>query len=556
MTYWIREVVETGGTVRAVQASWGRAPLRVSIVGVAANIQVHRVTGESAEGPPLELSLSRSVPAPDRPLENTSLSFEVTGDKATDVDGIRAAMHGSLLSRVKISGQWTDEEATYTATLTCSPIEAPLLCDFAVLFPAPATLAPPEDIEIFQAVGEWATDSGDPETLPDAAATFTLSRPMLDRLVPDWKTAILPYRPCVIRAKYPNSETWTTLFNGFLTPDSASRQRWNEFEMPIEARGHLMKVMQPYALIDEKYAPLSLWLTPDRAAIYGAEAVKRLLEIERGTAAVENFNGDGNPLRYFGPGHYPLLGGNDNYFQATNELQDSNLRLPPPFGQYLNDWINTLAKYDYAVWFHDGDNFYYGRIVEFLSDRGLTVWTVTEEAPPSYLNTSQWPVLTSLSMSGALEGAYNEVRVWSPPAPGMEDYQPGLLMGRAGDGDEDSVDPLSVAQSGRRTLLLKPDFAAMKTTVDAAYVQDLAYWTWREFKGKPPRRLDLEFDTGFLGPRWGEILALPGGFDGPRAGGVAEEWRILQVKHKGSRTGAQSRFRTTLTTRSLSESGQ
>jgi hypothetical protein len=189
-------------------------------------------------------------------------------------------------------------------------------------------------------------------------------------------------------------------------------------------------------------------------------------------------------------------------------------------------------------------------------ERGEKRWIVSEDAPPADVTTTpEWPLLSSLQLSGLLEMPFNEVRVLSPPAKGMEQISPGFYMGRAGESDEDSLDPLSVAQSGRRTYLIKADFIK-EGTVNQNYVSDLAHTIWRGLEGKPPKRLDLHFDTGFLGPRWGELLTLPGGFAGPQNDGQSEDWRILQVKHRGAKSGNGNRFETTITTRSLSATGQ
>ncbi|BCM88853.1 hypothetical protein IAD21_00695 [Abditibacteriota bacterium] len=576
--YAVAELDDFGN---ATEATWPRKPLRFSVWGADATLRVHRLSGDSSEqdadGNPIphQVSFRRTIPAPDNPpFEQGVLEFKAAGDRvrghSVPVSGpdsdhprgsisINTLLLGTGLELVTITGAWVGNIAGYHATLYCTSTTPPLLSGLVAEFAPLPTQSLPDPIEVRAAVSSLSVDSGDPETLPDAEASLSLSHSLLEQLVPGWKSAILPYRPLLIRAKHRVEDGWTTLFRGFLTPDSLTRDKWNDKELPLIARGPLVRLSEPAALVDERFGPLDLQLNTGKNQLFGAEAAKRLLTIELGEGWTNNFNGDGDAFRYLPDGHYALLDNQDGgYFVATKAPRSGNWRLPPPFGSDLKSWLNSLAKYDRAVWFFDAASnaFFYGRIVELLIERGHIRWSVPETAPPSNVTTtSDWPLLSSLSKSGLLEQAFNDVRVWGAAPRGAEGFSPSFIMGRAGDADPNSLDPISVAQSWRRTHLEKPDFVK-QGVVNSSYANGLAYSIWQEYRGRPPVRMEANFETGFLGPRWGEILHLPTGFDGPHDAGHAEDWRILRVKHAFDFTGSEHRFSTTLTTRTLSATGQ
>ncbi len=573
--YGIAETSPDDQSNKPIEATWPSAPLRVSVWGVDVLVSVDRVTGDSPtldkKGRPVPwgATFTRAVPAPGLPpLGKNQLAFKATGSSvsgdsssagARGAVNVRTCLLGTELDRIGISGIWEGNVAVYAVSMQCTSTTAPLLSSFMAEFLPLPTLALPAPIEVRPALSSLSVDTGDPETLPDSEASFSLSHPLLEQLVPDWKNAILPYRPVLIRAKYESDEEWTTLFRGFLTPDSITREGWNDKQLPLVARGPLLRLSEPAALVDERFGALDVQLNGDKTKLWGAEAVQRLLTIELGQGWTYNFNGNGDPMRYLADDHYPLLSKDgDSYFYATNAPRSGAWYLPPPFGSDLKSWLNTLAKYDDAVWFFDAASnaFYYGRIVEMLAERGQTLWSVPETKPSPLTHTTRdWPLLSKLEKSGLLEQAFNDVRVWGGAPKGEEGYSPSFIMGRAGDTDPTSLDPISVAQSWRRTKLEKPDFVKLGI-VDTDYANGLAFSIWQQYKGRPPVRMEAEFETGFLGPRWGEILHLPTGFDGPHDAGQAENWRILRVKHAFDFTGSENRFSTTITTRTISAQGQ
>ena len=556
VAYWTLEIEGAGTTEHAVAASWPRTPLRLSVWGADCALQVHRLTGDAPPDKkgvvkPIELSFERDVPAPyARP--GAAAPFKATGTKVIEKDGLKMLLLGDGLDRVVIEGEWAGDVASYKMTMRCTSTDAPFLSAFVCNFPSPARTPAPEPVEVRNALSLLSVDTGDPENLPDAEATFTLAGTLMDK-VPGWDTAVLPFRPCLIRAKYPGDATWQPLFRGFLMPQDQTRDTWNAFDVPLRARGPLIRLMAPAALIDERFAPLDIHQLNTRRDLFGCEAVKELLRVELGDSWVERFNGNGDPFRYT-RSPFPLLStSNAAFFKSTLAPKGvGGFDLTPPFGSDLKRWIDTISGFDHAVWFFDAqdDCFCYGRIPEFLRVRSAAVHVVTEDMPLSTDTTKTFPLLSSLMKSGLLEKNINDVRVWMPPAPGAEAFQPGLYTGRAGDDDPTSLDPLSVVQSWVRSLLLKPEFVKL-SVVASNYPAILAYLTWMTFKGRPPARLDATFDTGFLGPRWGEILHLPTGFKGPRNGGTPEDWMIVKVVHRFSFKGDTKRFSTVLTTRSL-----
>lgn len=571
LTLWIRELMDVGLESQIVGVKWPKAPLRLSVFGADCALQIHELTGETgqndAKGQPkfIEVEIERTVPMPEAAPIGQTVGFKTSGygvNPAPLFDGeLKTLLRGDVLDRVKIEGEWEANSLNYSAKLTCSSIEAPLLCSFAAQFP-PQAGAAHTWIEFAAAASNCTVDSGDPERLPLSEASFNFSRKMLDKLVPNWKTALLPYRPVVIRAKYQGDPEWTPLFRGYLTPESASRDTWGDYEIPMVALDPLVRLKAPAALIDERFGPLDLQLGEDYEELFGVQCVKHLLEVELGAQWVANFNGDGDLFRYLPNSPYPLMSRQaGGFFTGIQAPQTGSWQLPAPYGEDLLNWINALAEFDVAVWFYDAseDAFCYGTLFDFLSERGAKAWAIPETAPPSEIDTTKdFPLLSSLAISGLLEKAYNEVRVWGANSDETKGLAPSFIMGRAGDPpDPTSLDPLSVAQSWRRTYLQKPDFVKQGTATNE-YANLLARTIWRQFEGKAPRRLDATFDTGFpLKARWGEILRLPASFLGPQYGGQSEDFRILQVKHSFDFSGGGgNRFSTSITTRSLSATGQ
>lgn len=587
--YAISETASRGEEQAPAEATWPRAPLRISVWGAEAMFHAAPFTGDAAtpdakgRTSPLQASFSRKVPAPGTP-PTSNLTFTAHGNGLSrqifDVPGaneylppsqfsVKSLMQGTGLNGVSISGSWSDTTVDYAVSMQCTSTTPPLLCGLVCEFAPLPSAASSSPIELRPALTSLSVDSGDPEELPDAEASFSLSYALLEQLIPHWKLAVLPYRLVLIRAKQRATDDWTTLFKGFLTPDSASRGGWNDHELPLVARGPLLRLSQPAALIDERFGPLDLQMATGRSELWGAEAAQNLLRIELGEEWTYNFNGTGEPLAYFPSSHYPLLSNEGpGFFISTLTPLSGNWRLPPPFGSDLKTWLDTLAKFDYAVWFYDHaeEAFFYGRILEFVRERRKKSWGVPETAPPPEVTTTfEWPLLSSLSQSGLLERAINDVRVWGTDAKGGEGLSPSFIMGRAGDSEALSLDPLSIAQSWRRTLLQKPEFAK-EGVIDNDYADDLAYNIWQGLKGRLPVKMDAEFETGFLGPRWGEILHLPTGFDGPAhhmphhpdnlpKDGLSQDWVILRVKHNFDFSGSENRFSTTLSARPLSAQG-
>lgn len=556
VSYWLAE--SQNGV--AIETSWPRAPLRLSVWGADCTLGVFPLTGLSApngkpskdaRGKPALITASfvRNVPSPH--VRPQTVKFSIEGGHAGGTKGVKTILRGSHLKQIKVAGEWQGEVAHYRADLVCTDTDAPFLSALCVSFPAGANTPAPDPVELRPALSELSFDSGDPESLPNAELTFTLAATLKEKC-PGWDSAVLPFRPVLLRAKYPGDATWTTLFRGFLMPQDETRADWNAFDVPLTARGPLVRLSEPAALVDERFGPLDLQLPPG-GNLYGAQCVRELLRTELGDEWVANFNGDGNVFRYFNK-PYPLLSARGSgFFTATlNIPQKGSPFLPPPFGSDLKSWIGTIAGFDHAVFFFDAseDAFCYGRITEFLRVRSQTQHVVPEGAPLRTDTTKTFPLLSSLKKSGILEKAFNDVRVWSAPPPGGEGRFPALIVGRAGDAETQSLDPLSKAQSWMRTLLMKPDF--IKEGIPAEYAFALAYRTWLNFKGRAPARLDATFDTGFLGPRWGEILVLLTGFKGPKNGGLREEWMIMKVSHRFSFNGEDNRFSTVLTTRTMS----
>jgi hypothetical protein len=556
-SYWVRETTLVGGESVPKRVTWPAAPLRLSAVGVDCALQVNLLTGNDPTRNvfgiplPIEVNFSRSVPMPDTAPIDSPQTFAIDGEKLLKKGSNRALLRGDYLDCVRITGAWQGSTLNYDAKLTCTPTEAPLLSTLGLSFPPLNTTPVPEPLEFVKAISSLNVEAGDPNLAANSEASFTLSRSQLDSLVPNWQSALLPFRPVSIRTKMPGDSEWTQIFRGYLLPESVERQQWGDYEIPVIAHGPLMRILKPAALVDERFGPLDLLLDDDREQLYGCEAVRYLLETELGKSWTANFNGNGDTFRYAGAKPRALMSSvGADFFSGTQAPQSGGWRLPAPFGQFLSTWIDELAKIDYAVLHYDAqeDSFNYGKIVEFLRAREAKVWTVPEDA--------SFPLISSLTLSGLQDEVPNENRVWGETNDETKGLSPSFIMGRYGDSDVNSTNPYSVAQSWRRTLLIQNP--AFKTgIIDNAYANSLAYWSYRDRGLRPAQNLDLQFNTGFLEPRWGELLTLPTGFVGPRYGGTESTWRIVGVKHSFSLSGdGTDRFKTTINTRALSAQGQ
>lgn len=530
-----------------IPATWPKAPVEVSIVGPYCLIGLSRLSGETAGGAPLVAQYSRLIGAPKR--ISGGVSFGAKGERPVKVGTTVSMLLGDMLDNIEINGTYQAAGViNYTCKLICDEFNAPLLCAFASRIPGSPSLAPPPPVDVSRAVNEWQVVSSDPESGQDGEATFSLSRSLLLKLVPNWENVIVPYRGVTISLK-PAGGAEVVLFRGWIKPNNFDVKDNAEQTIGVVCGDVISERLNlESALVDERFAPIDLSLDDRRSAIWGAEAVRDIIGTILGPAWSTTFN-DGNPFKYCAPGTPPLL---DNQ-QGTGGLafvlgipQKSNFYFPPPFGDSTISFINTIAEYDSAVLYYDPifDRLYYGDPVEILIERGATVHVVS----PDFIAT--------LSNQAEFEQSYNDVRVWGPNDPSIEAFQPSLLMGRAGDSGDFSLLPTSRAQSWTRTLLFRPEYVRLGIA-DQQHVQEVAFYRWLEQEGRVPARFSLDFDTGFLGPRWGEKIKFPAPGDAYTELADLPERRITKVIHGGSLTGqGNPRFQTTIEARSLTAGGQ
>jgi hypothetical protein len=555
---WIGDVKDGG--FKPVQ--WKAAPLRLSVVGVDVSLRLAELDCSRPAGFKREASVSSAPSFPQNLIvRGTRVLRKGAGALQT-----RAAMHGTNLEKTKIVADWINAggegRVDYEATLQGTKSSPPLLCSFAAQFPPTAPSEPLPPVDIRPALESVSVETGDAETLPSAEARMQISIAMLERHVPGWQSAVLPFRPVLIQSDEQKTGQWKDEFFGYLLPDGAAASGFNDASISCIARDPKLKVREPAALVDGRFAPLDLHLDDDGGDIYGCQCAQKLLGLELGPEVVTTFNGNGDPFRYLQPGHYPLQSSSGvDYFTATEVPSQGGFRLPPPFGEDIEKWIKRLEGFDHAVCFHDvaegPDNgsddlgssrmrgaFIYGH-VEMLFAARDAIYELHSSTAGANMGDSLnvWPLLSRMSAQGLLESAFTRVQVWGVASEADAQFVPSLFVGSYKPrNDLSSLDPLSEVQSWPRTFLLRQEFIGRSTALQD-YADALAFSIWSEFGGRAPERWEFTLEDQILPARWGEKLLF-----------ADKELRVVHVR-KSWTFGVGSKRSTSITARSLSARG-
>jgi hypothetical protein len=545
-SFWVGEEVE--GEMRPV--GWKASPLRLSVVGCDVLLQVFRT--DFSEKASFSSRTGVESP-PSHPVDLRIRGAEVH-QVGVENSTARALLHGADLEDVEIDARWEADGVQglvkYNVRLSGTVETPPLLCSLWAQFPPTAATATPEPIDFRIALDALEVESGDPETLPSAEARFVVSYSQVEQFIPKWRSALLPFRPVHIEVDSKMDGNFQTIFWGYLLPEGISSDGYRQEKLSLVARDPKVRLREPAALVDGRFAPLDLM--PDAAGqdLYGAQCVQKLIGLELGQEWAETFNGSGNPFAYYEDDHFPLLSGSgDSYYLTTQMPETGGARLPPPMGEDVERWINKIAASDYATWFFDpreGERgaWVYGDITSFFAVREQVVHEL-HDTTGGFTGDSltDWPLLSRYNAQGLLEKAYTRIRVWGAAPEGTTSpFFPSLFVGAAGAApDPTSADPLSENQSWPRTLLLRHEFIGQTTSPD--FADSLAWRVWSEFGGRAPEKFDFTLDDQILPARWGEKLNF-----GPY------QLRIVRTKHRFSFTGDGARV-TEITARSLSATG-
>ena len=575
-TWWVGQTKKGANNSPTFSpVTWRASPLRVSNFGADVVIQFAKLSFDR------EVNFDREVPAAAPP--SSAVEWECKSDEITRIPlpnetsvttGIsffdevinallakgKAQMLGTDLERTTINAKWHESEngigrIDYSVKLRGTREIAPVLMSFAAQFPPTAPAPPPAPVNLRMAMDSLEVESGDPESLPSAQAKLEVSVEMLKRHVPGWEAAILPFRPILIESDVNNDGNWARDFFGYLLPDGGSSDGFNNQHFSITAIDPRIRLREPAALVNERYAPLDLDLHEHGGNLYGGQCFQKLIGYELGSDWAGALNGNGDWSRYLPRNHYPLKSSSGNdYFRSTNQPTKAGFDLVPPFGSDVEKWADTLGEADYAAWFYDPamgpteggrGAFVYGHSNLIFAERGQKIHTLHETT--SGIDVTQddrlsaWPILSAYSAQGLLEKSYTRVAVWGKsPEGSYENYVPSIFTGLATT-PLPATDPLSEIASWPRWLLVRQEFIG--SMAFDAYAQSLAQTIWREFEGRAPRRFDFTLNDQILPARWGEKLLWR-----------SEELRVLRTK-KTWKFGPNAERSTHVTARALSATG-
>lgn len=557
-----RLVVEIDNFAWWFTDSWGAEPtvfrlpkgkLTLSSFGVDAGVSVHLLDYYKSDG---KAKLTGTL------QRNININIRRNTSSATGY----AKGYWVKNGRMTVSGEAAYDHVSYTATLTSSGTETPIISAALMDFPPSEAAAAEDPFDITAAIENTLDyESFEPGITDTAQISFKTSRVRLAQLDANWADYVKQFAPITVDVRWryrddvtcaiSTDATFTRLFEGYIINPDMATLGTNDEPMTIVARDPVIRFMPPAAFIDGTYTPLDwLFLQNGGKALYGGDCIKYLIGRELGVDVGELLNGDGNALKYFSS-HYPLMGSDNRagYFIAIKPPTQAGFQLPPPFGQNMIDWFNQIRGYDQAVfywgWTPDSPDgrpcFVYGRIPQILASLGATAI----EIPDKEYNVGDSNVLFSDATVRFLsETTYNEVVVWGAQV--NNGIMPSLFQARA---QVSPSDPLSADNTWRRTKLFQAD--------ELQYYPDpnglaaaMANFVISEFQGKVPRTVAIGIPQGDAFYHWGrkikpKMVDKTLGIDG-------EEFRITKVQHKFDiNRDTAALWGTTLTVRPLSNKG-
>lgn len=407
---------------------------------------------------------------------------------------------------------------TYVCTLKASPnaIDTPFVSKVGGKSASQFAVQPVVPLDITAACLTARESTAEPGVTNGPEWTLDIDRHALKRLFPNWEDYVKRYNPIHIAVRHLYSDgtrgPWTYRLKGYIHSDTMNTESFRDERLSLALRGTEMRFTKPHSIIDHRYYPMDFLIFGKPSnELFGGEIVKEIVAITMGEQFASQLNGNGDPLRYFAPGHYPILGsGNDigGYLQNSQAPSTSNWQLPAPWGQDPMSWINQISTMDYAVFFYG----YPGTTSSITSN------AVVEQVPiyGHYNNIVQsarnWDLsdavladgdqdflIQSIETGAMPEWDINRVIVWGSLPTG----NPGLLPVPAVFVGEDRLGPTDInapEENWERTLLMQGGLYQSSDMCRAVARLTLSQW-----KNLKVRRVRLNFRGEPL-MQWGDTI--------------------------------------------------
>ncbi len=355
---------DANATYDLVDVGWARGPIRVRHFGVSAEAGISKLLhlaklDEGEEQPigsprgykPLAPEIERDV---NRPGLTPRMDEEANATEGTPYGWFKEG------TKAEISAEIQPNKVHYKVKLRASKdgIVAPFVDKVVARYLGLFTVDNAPYIDISEACTTGRETTAFPPHSPGAEWSINVNRGVLLR---KFATAMQEYvrqfNPIEILMRWRFEDgtysEWVGRLHGYINMIGLSNPRANDWQMTLQLKDSIMRLMKPHSVIDHRYYALDYLLFQLRGApLFGWRCVKEILAIELGEEEANRL------VAYFAPYHYPLLSPQTD---TVGAFQHPLMQPPRGRGFYLNppwwgtalEWINnTFCKADYAMLFY------------------------------------------------------------------------------------------------------------------------------------------------------------------------------------------------------------
>jgi len=369
--------------------------------------------------------------------------------------------------------------------------------------------------------GSGSIQSGEEDAVM-AEADFTLDRDRMQDTpgYSTWQTYLQDRHLVTWEQQWTDSAQtpggFVELFRGYISGiDETSGSEPFEFDATVHMQDMMMWLSEGYAVVDERYLPLDWLVMQTGEPLYGTAGFRYMIKLVFGQDEADKVNGGpDNDLRWFSAGHAALIDGiNDQYgivpSLTTLQLQPatrSGFKYPPPRGDSVLSWANTIREQDRAVIIYGippGQTtrcFMYGRLDLIEAERAAQ--PLIELFDTNYTTASINGLLGEMSTHTLPGTSYNVIEIiWGG---GVKASQMGILppafvvSARLPDTDPYN----SPALTGERKLVMQ-----LEWVTDRRMAQEIADYTVSLFANTRHETIQLNALRGVQGTDFGRLCA-------------------------------------------------
>jgi hypothetical protein len=297
-----------------------------------------------------------------------------------------------------------------------------------------------DGIDIKPALSRAVEEFNDPLITPGPTWTLELNREMLGAcktasgatVGAGWTNYVAQYHPAqiVVRTRYTDGSVGAEVqrFFGFIWRDSDHGEGApNKRTLRLDLRDFTVRSQRPAGLVDGRFAPLE-WVAGQNAmaypggikGIYGSDAIRYMLETSLGPTIADAME------VYYDADPPTLL----DWRTWTYDFPPSGFWFPPPYGEFVGDWIKKIADGDGGgpcVFFWAGSMKSTGKFVPIYGN----YFAIVQNAPTHVLpdiDAAAIQPLQAADIDERPEYDFNRYLIWGK-YPGMDaQTMPGLPM--------------------------------------------------------------------------------------------------------------------------------